>query len=452
MIDADGSGEPVDLLGVGIGPFNLSLAAMADGAPGLRAAFLEQQPEFRWHPGLMIEGTTLQVPFLADLVSLVEPTSPWSFLSYLRTSERLFPFYFAERFHMDRFEYEAYCRWVSGSLPSCHFGYRVESVVWDEESRAFDVRYRRASSGDAATACRHLARNVVLGIGTEPVVPEPFRELLADRRATVLHSADYLAHRAELLAKPHVTVVGSGQSGAEVFLDLLRNRPAGGEELAWISRSAAFAPMEYSKLGLEQFAPDYTDFFRRLPESERDRLLPSQWQLYKAVSAGTLGEIHDELYRRTAGGCWPTAVLRPATRVCDGTVRRDRLELLLKHVQQPLSCTVTTDAVVLATGYADRQADPLLPTLARQLRRDGSGRVLVDAQYRLAFDRPPDGSIFVQNAERHTHGIGAPDLGLAAWRSAVIVNAVAGCEVYKLPARTAFTTFGLAPGERRWEC
>src|SRR5258708_15254564 len=60
MIAADGSGEPVDLLGVGIGPFNLSLAAIADGVPGLRAIFLEQQPEFRWHPGLMIEGTTLQ--------------------------------------------------------------------------------------------------------------------------------------------------------------------------------------------------------------------------------------------------------------------------------------------------------------------------------------------------------------------------------------------------------
>lgn len=53
---------PLDLLGVGVGPFNLSLAALADGVPGLRTAFHEQRPAFRWHPGLLIEGATLQVP------------------------------------------------------------------------------------------------------------------------------------------------------------------------------------------------------------------------------------------------------------------------------------------------------------------------------------------------------------------------------------------------------
>lgn len=454
MMAPDDSGEPVDLLGVGIGPFNLSLAAIADGVAGFRAVFLEQQREFRWHPGLMIEGTTLQVPFLADLVSLVEPTSRWSFLSYLRASERLFPFYFAERFHVDRSEYEAYCRWVSQGLPGCHFGCRVESIAWDGSRRAFDVRYVCENPPGNVRAYCYLARNVVLGIGTAPSVPEPLRCLLSDQRVTVLHSADYLASRTELLAKPHVTVVGSGQSGAEIFLDLLRSRPAGHEDLAWISRSAAFAPMEYSKLGLEHFTPDYTSFFRTLPEPERDVLLPSQWQLYKAASAGTIGEIHDELYRRTAGGCWPAAVLTPATKVRSGTIRGDRIELRLEHTQQHLSWTMMTDAVVLATGYSERPADPLLATMAEQLRRDGSGRFLVDAQYRLVFDRPVGGSVFVQNAERHTHGVGAPDLGLAAWRSAVIVNAIAGCEVYQLPARTAFTTFGITAqeGNRRSQC
>jgi lysine N6-hydroxylase len=92
----------LDLAGVGIGPFNLSLAALADPIDGLTAEFYERAPEFRWHPGLMIDGTTVQVPFLADLVSLVEPASRLSFLSYLKERERLFPFYFAERFHLPR--------------------------------------------------------------------------------------------------------------------------------------------------------------------------------------------------------------------------------------------------------------------------------------------------------------------------------------------------------------
>lgn len=47
--------------------------------------------------------------------------------------------------------------------------------------------------------------------------------------------------------------------------------------------------MEYSKLGLEHFTPDYTRYFHGLDEQVRDELLPSQWQLYKAVSAEMLG-------------------------------------------------------------------------------------------------------------------------------------------------------------------
>lgn len=434
---------PLDLIGVGIGPFNLSLAAMADRIPGLRTAFFEREDAFRWHPGLMIDGTTLQVPFLADLVSLVDPSSPWSFLSYLRSSERLFPFYFAERSHILRSEYDAYCRWVSGSLPQCHFGHDVESVTWDEQHQAFAVDFTHGAGQDGeATAGRRYARHVALGIGTEPAVPAHLRPLLETGGSTVLHSADYLSHRAALLEKSDVTVIGSGQSGAEIFLDLLRARPAGREGLHWISRSPAFAPMEYSRLGLEQFTPDYTRFFRQLPEQMREQLLPTQWQLYKAISAETITAVYDELYRRSTDGRWPDVLLRPATTVCGGRVRDGRIDLEIEHVQQRRSDTLTTDAVVLATGYAERSAKALLKDIAPHFARDHSGRPKVDAEHRLVFDEPVGGSVYVQNAERHTHGVGAPDLGLAAWRSAIILNCLTGREIHRLPARTAFTTFG----------
>ncbi|MFQ6199254.1 lysine N(6)-hydroxylase/L-ornithine N(5)-oxygenase family protein [Streptomyces sp. NPDC000405] len=442
--------EPLDLLGVGIGPFNLSLAAMADGVPGLRTAFLERTQEFRWHPGLMIDGTTLQVPFLADLVSLVDPTSPWSFLGYLKAIGRLFPFYFSEQLHIHRAEYDAYCRWVSEELAQCRFGHQVDAVTWDERHQVFTVDYTY-ENGDEVLAGRGHTRNLVLGIGTEPAIPPVLRPLTDDPAVPAFHSADYLSRRAELLTKRHVTVIGSGQSGAEVFLDLLRARPDGGEGLQWISRSPSFAPMEYSKLGLEQFTPDYTRFFRRLPQETRDRLLPQQWQLYKGISGETIGDIHDELYRRTLTGGWPDAVLRPATAVRGGRTHEGRIELELEHVQEGGRETVTTDAVVLATGYAERPSDGLLRGLDPYLVRDSSGRPVVDADYRLALDGPVTGSVFVQNAERHTHGVGAPDLGLAAWRSAVILNTLTGREVHPLPSRTAFTTFGIPRAGRSAE-
>ncbi|MFI1188709.1 lysine N(6)-hydroxylase/L-ornithine N(5)-oxygenase family protein [Streptomyces californicus] len=445
---------PLDLLGVGVGPFNLSLAALADGVPGLRTAFHEQRPAFRWHPGLLIEGATLQVPFLADLVSLVEPTSPWSYLNYVKIRRRLFPFYFAERFHIHRSEFDDYLRWASTELPSTRFGHRVDTVAWDAEHGVFAVEFTRTGpDGETLTTGRADARNLALGVGTSPHVPQALRGLADDPAALVLHSADYLPQRDRLLAARHITVVGSGQSGAEVLLDLLRSRPQGTEGLTWLARTPAFAPMEYSKIGLEQFTPDYTRYFHGLPQATRDRLLPRQWQLYKGVSGDTLGDIHDELYRRSLGGGWPDVTLTPGIEVTGAaTTGEGRVELRVEHGQQGTSGRLTTDAVVLATGYRERPVDTLLAALDPYIVRDEAGRPQVDAAQRLALAPEITGSVFVQNAERHTHGVGTPDLGLAAWRSAVIVNALTGKEFYPLPERTAFTTFGLGAQDAGEDC
>ncbi|MEU6823161.1 SidA/IucD/PvdA family monooxygenase [Streptomyces atriruber] len=442
--------DPRDLVGIGIGPFNLSLAALAHPLGELDTAFYEQRPGFHWHPGLLIDGATLQVPFLADLVTLADPASPWSFLNYLKTRERLFPFYFAERFHIQRAEYDAYCRWVSENLPALHFGHQIDAVRWNPERDLFEVDFTQLDTdGEAEALGRTYTKNIALGIGTAPYVPEPLKPLAEAPAVPVIHSADYLDHRELLLAADHITVIGSGQSGAEIFLDLLRSRPTGREKIHWLARTEAFAPMEYSKLGLEHFTPDYTRYFHALPEAVRDGLVPHQWQLHKGIDADTITAIHDELYRRTLHGGWPDAVLTPGVSVrTAGRVATTRVELHLEHLQQGTRSRLTTDAVVLATGYRERPLDQLLAGLDPYIRKDSSARPRIDDQYRLVLDPSVTGSVYVQNAERHTHGVGTPDLGLAAWRSATILNSLTGRAPYPLPQRTAFTSFGLQTPDR----
>ncbi|MER6100927.1 SidA/IucD/PvdA family monooxygenase [Streptomyces sp. NPDC001832] len=442
--------QPHDLLGIGIGPFNLSLAALAHAIPGnphpLATAFYEQRPAFHWHPGLLIDGASLQVPFLADLVTLADPTSPWTFLNYLRNRDRLFPFYFAERFHIQRAEYDAYCRWVSNQLPGLHFSHQVDAVRWNNERDLFEVDFTQLDTdGEAQALGRTHTRHIALGIGTEPYIPEPLKPLAEAETIPVIHSADYLHHRKTLLNAEHITVIGSGQSGAEIFLDLLRARPAGHEKLHWLARTQAFAPMEYSKLGLEHFTPDYSRYFHALPESVRDELVPHQWQLHKGIDTDTIAAIHDELYRRTLHGGWPDTTLTPGVSVSTGRVANTRIELHLEHTQQNTRSRLTTDAVILATGYRERPLDHILTGLNPYMRRDASTRPRIDNQFRLVLDPAITGNVYVQNAERHTHGVGAPDLGLAAWRSATILNNLTGTNTYHLPERTAFTTFGLTP-------
>lgn len=424
-----------DLVGVGIGPFNLSAAALADQTD-LAVTFFDENPEFSWHPGMLIEGASLQVPFLADLVTLVDPTSRWSFLSYLRERDRLFPFYFAEKFHISRREYSDYCRWAAESLPSCVFGRRVTAVRWTESAGAFEVETTDAVTAHTSTV---TARNVVLGVGGRPSVPEPFTGLLGKE---IFHSSSYLDNVESLDDAGDITVLGSGQSGAEVFLDLLRRRRGTGTRLRWLTRSPAFAPMEYSKLGLEHFTPDYTRYFRTLSQETRDRVAPQQWQLYKASSAETLAAIHDELYEQGVADTPPDAQLAPHVAVTGARWDDGKYSLSCRHGEQNREFEVRTDRVVLATGYSGGKPEFLDP-LAADVEWDARGRYRVGDDYRVALDERITGELYVQNAETHTHGVGAPDLGLGAYRSASILNSICGRQVFSLPERVAFTTFGV---------
>lgn len=274
-----------DLLGIGLGPFNLGLACLAEPIPDLDTLFLEARPRFDWHPGLLLPGATLQVPFLADLVTLADPTSPYSFLAFLKETGRLYPFYIRESFYPLRAEYNRYCQWASERLGTVRFGARVCSVEHDGE--AYLVR-----TLDGAT---HRTRRLVLGTGTVPSVPEACLGL----PGPVLHSADYLQHRDELRRTASITVVGSGQSAAEVYADLLDGIEEHGYELRWVTRSPRFFPMEYSKLTLEMTSPEYTRYFQGLPAGRRERLLRSQRSLYKGISSETIDGIFDTLDRKS---------------------------------------------------------------------------------------------------------------------------------------------------------
>ena len=53
------------------------------------------------------------------------------------------------------------------------------------------------------------------------------------------------------------------------------------------------------------------------------------------------------------------------------------------------------------------------------------------------------GEVFVQNAEEHTHGFVAPDLGMGAMRSSVILAQVLGREPYAVEKRIAFQEWGI---------
>ncbi|MEV4265401.1 SidA/IucD/PvdA family monooxygenase [Kribbella sp. NPDC049584] len=415
-----------DVIAIGCGPFNLGLAALASEVDELDVAVLDSRPEFTWHRGLMFSDAMLQVSFLADLVSLVEPAHHLSFLSFLRANDRLYQFYVREKFHPTRREYESYLRWCAAQLESLHFGHHVRDVVWD--GSAFSLTVERGE------AVEHFeARHLVVGVGTEPFVPAALAGLPAER---LLHSADYLYRRDDFLRAGHVTVVGSGQSGAECFLDLLRaHSPA----VSWLTRTAAFTPLDYSKLVLEMTTPSYVDYFHALDEPVRDRLVKEQWRHYKGISADTLEDIHDELYARDLNAA--PVELQVGVGVESAAVGPDGAELTMLHGDTGRTFQHTTDVVVAATGYRNRPL-PFMDSLQPLLDHDTAGRWILNRNHSASSTTLPN-RIFVANADLHSHGVAAPDLGIGAIRNATILNTVAGRELFPLPKSTTFTTFAI---------
>ncbi|MEV4949701.1 lysine N(6)-hydroxylase/L-ornithine N(5)-oxygenase family protein [Streptomyces sp. NPDC053755] len=429
-----------DFAAIGIGPFNLGLAALTEPVsgtvPGADGVFLDEREHFDWHPGMLLEYSTLQVPFLADLVTLADPTSPYSFLAYLKESGRLYSFYIRESFFPLRSEFRDYCRWATRKLAHrLRFGHRVTRVDHDESAGVYTIR---AETPDRSVILR--ARKLVLGTGTTPYLPEAVHGLDGKHH---LHTNDYLLRKAELQERRSITIIGSGQSAAEIYQDLLQDIDTQGYELNWITRSPRYFPLEYTKLTLEMTSPEYVDYFHGLPPGTRDALNASQKNLYKGIDADLVNDIFDLLYAKRRRGPVPTRLL--TNTVLTGAEHTgEAYTLRLRQEEQQRDFSLDTEALVLATGYRYRQPGFLEP-LRERIAWDGSGRYDVSRNY--AIDKARS-EIFVQNAELHTHGFVTPDLGMAAYRNSCIIRELTGREVYPVERTIAFQEFGVpAPSD-----
>ncbi|MEU5438849.1 lysine N(6)-hydroxylase/L-ornithine N(5)-oxygenase family protein [Streptomyces sp. NPDC020719] len=418
--------EPYDFIGIGLGPFNLGLACLTEPIDELSGLFLETKPDFEWHSGMFLEGAHLQTPFMSDLVTLADPTSPYSFLNYLKESGRLYSFYIRENFYPLRTEYNDYCRWAAGKLSSIRFNQTVRTVTYENE--VYVVRTEDGSE--------FRARRLVLGTGTPPFVPEACRDLGGD----YLHNSRYLDHKEALQAKKSITLVGSGQSAAEIYYDLLSEIDVHGYRLNWVTRSPRFFPLEYTKLTLEMTSPEYADYFHALPEDTRYRLESEQKGLFKGIDSELVDAIFDLLYQKNLKGPVPTRLLTNSSlNSASYDATTGSYELGLRQEEQGKDFTLTTEGLVLATGYKYAEPEFLKPVSDR-LKRDGRGRFDVARNY--AVDTSGR-EIFLQNAAVHTHSITSPDLGMGAYRNAYIIGELLGREYYPVEKSIAFQEFAV---------
>ncbi|MFK7113972.1 lysine N(6)-hydroxylase/L-ornithine N(5)-oxygenase family protein [Flavobacterium oreochromis] len=428
-----------DFIAIGVGPFNLGLACLTNPIENLNGLFFDKNESFDWHPGMLLQDTTLQIPFLADLVTLADPTSPFSFLNYIKEKGKIYSFYIRENFLLLRNEYNQYCQWAINKLPNVYFGKEVTLIDYNEQEKIYLVTVQDTKTKkENIYACRKL----VLGTGTTPYIPNSCQSL----KSQAIHSSDYLANKQKLQLKKSITVLGSGQSAAEVFNDLLQEIDIYGYQLNWITRSPRFFPMDYSKLTLEMTSPEYVDYFYNLPEEKRDHLIQNQKELYKGINKDLIGSIFDTIYYKKV--LHPIDVNLRTNAACINSKYNQisqKFELELHHTEQDKNFEHTTEALILATGYSST-----IPSFINKIRHkinwDNKGRYATNRNYTI--DTEGD-TIFVQNAELHTHGFVTPDLGMACYRNSYIIKEITGKEIYPIEKQIAFQQFGITETEKQ---
>ncbi len=416
-----------DVVGIGFGPSNLALAVALDelaldeedGAgrgPGVDAVFFEKQPEFGWHRGMLIDGATMQVHFLKDLVTLRNPASPYSFLAYLHARGRLVDFVNHKTMFPTRLEFHDYLEWAAAAFAgSVRYGTEVVALR-PHDDETLEVVVRRDDELET-----HLARNVVIGAGLEPVLPEGVRP--GER---IWHTEDLLTRLAERKEwnPRRLVVVGAGQSAAEAVEYL--HRTFTGTEVCAVFARYGYSPADDSSFANRIFDPEAVDHYYAAPDEVKRMLFEySRNTNYSVVDLDLIDELYRRAYAEKVAGAERLRILNVSRVVEVRDSGPDGARGRVAFLPTGEVADLDADAVVYATGYRERDPFDLLGEAGAHCRTGPDGRPVMERDYRIATEPGREWGVYLQGATEHSHGIASSLLSMTAVRTGEIVRSMA---------------------------
>jgi L-ornithine N5-oxygenase len=414
-----------DLIGVGFGPSNVAMAiaisehnARVGGQEAVTAQFFEQQSCFGWHRGMLIDDATMQVSFLKDLVTLRNPASEYSFLCYLKSKGRLIDFINHKNLFPLRVEFHDYFEWAAAKVGDMvSYGHEVVGVAPVVRDGAVDHLEVTVRSGEGLGV--HRARNLVIGTGLRPLMPEG------------VERGDRVWHNSELLAKvdglegsspSRFIVVGAGQSAAENVAYLHRRFPQA--EVCAVFSRYGYSPADDSSFANRIFDPTAVDEFFTAPEDVKRRLIDYHGNTnYSVVDIDLIDDLYRQTYQEKVLGTERLRFLN-VSRLTGVEETPDKVRATVKSLVTGEESPLDADVVVFATGYSP--ADPLgiLGEVADRCLRDDEGRVRVERDYRVATHPELRCGIYLQGGTEHTHGITSSLLSNTAIRVGEILDSI----------------------------
>ncbi|SNR74629.1 lysine N(6)-hydroxylase/L-ornithine N(5)-oxygenase family protein [Puniceibacterium sediminis] len=410
------AGHTVDVLGIGFGPSNLSLAvAHEEARSGLNMLFIDGASGPEWQPEMMLQGSDIQNNPLRDLVTPRNPRSYYGFTNYLKEKGRLFEYLNLGLHYPLRKDYAQYVTWVAEHFASiARYETRARNIRMDVDQNLWHVE---TDSGDIA------ARALVLGTGRSRKIPKFAEAALGPR---VFHASDYLKRMNVLgMNLRSVAVIGASQSAVEITLDLANRLPQA--EIHTIHRSFSMRQKDASPFSDYVYFPEFVDYFFRVGDEARENLSRQlRGTNYSAADHDVLHKLMLTLYEERLDRRQRIHI-RNNTAVETLVSDANGASLTLKEQHLGDVETLNVDAVILATGFRDLghgEGDELFPELladvAPHLARRGGGALKVERDYAVACDAGL--ALYLNGLCESSHGLGdAGSFSLLSMRSADIL-------------------------------
>ncbi|MDB2356402.1 SidA/IucD/PvdA family monooxygenase [Pseudoalteromonas sp.] len=418
----------LDLAGIGIGPFNLSIAALLNESNELNYRFFDNKPSFAWHPGLLLPDAHMQTCYLKDLVTAVAPTSRVSFLSYLVDKKRFYRFLSTDIAMISRTEFSDYMAWAASKLKNLNFNDAVSAINYSNGQFVITT-----NSGE------YTAKNICLGTGKAPYIPHEFVSQLGDK---VFHAAEIMSRDIDLTNKS-VAIIGGGQTGADIVLNALGEYWGKPSSLYWVSRRPNYQPLDEATFTNEFFTPQYTECFFDLPELSKKREIKTQKLASDGITTECLKQIYQYLYQHfDVKGEEKWVHLLPNRTAQTISPNNNGFTVKCHNTLNQSDEVLNADYVILATGFESKlpaYLEPLKPLL--HLNEDGG--LQLDSHFNIKWQHQSENQIYAVNAGLDSHGIAEPQLSLMAWRSATIINHLANKTLFDLSETQSFIDWTL---------
>jgi L-ornithine N5-oxygenase len=423
--------ELYDVVGIGFGPANLALAIAIHehnkdiSNPSLRvgAIFVEQQPCFGWHRGMLLDGTTMQVSFLKDLATMRNPATEFSFLKYLQAKDRLVDFINLKQFFPSRIEFHDYLEWAASKCGAqVLYGTRAIKVSAagntdnSPEISSFDVS---TSAGPAQERPILRGRNIVFGVGLEPHLPPGVTP-----GKNVHHNQDLLRLATCATDKESVrfVVVGAGQSAAETVEYLHRTFPSA--EVCAVFSRFGYSPADDSPFANRIFDPKSVDELYQAPGPVKDALAAYHRNTnYSVVDLELIEQLYKIAYQEKVCA-FQRLRLFNASEVEEFCDDDGELRVTVRSLLSGERTCLVADKLIFATGYRPCSPSRFLGEIDGHCLKDTAGRYVVSRDYRLETNIKGDAGIYLQGNTEHSHGITSSLLSNLPIRTAEILRSI----------------------------